>query len=79
MDVASKATATEKGLKGSCVRKFVGKNKVMFDVPSIISHLYLRDRQSKAQINLFSLLGCFFQKFHYSGHTFGILGFFEIN
>ena len=37
MEVASKATATEKGLKGDCLREFISKNRVMVDNPLIIT------------------------------------------
>ena len=52
MNVASKATATEKGLKGSCITEFISKNRVMVDIPPIITHSYFRVQESPGQSNL---------------------------
>ena len=52
MNVASKATATEKGLKGSCIAEFISKNMVMVDIPPIIPHSYFRVQESPGQSNL---------------------------
>ena len=52
MDVSSKANATEKGLKGSCIAEFISKNRVMVDIPPIITHLHSRVQESPGQSNL---------------------------
>ena len=43
MEAASKATATEKGLKGDCLREFISKNRLLLDIPPIITqHIMLQ-------------------------------------